>query len=108
MQKQCGVVWIGLNHSTPSNFPRLVAQGVLTPEQAARVDAQMLRVGDPECMVYASFGIRENEADFRRDRDKRLISIALDFRCDLSPVSCPGWHVEVRDGLVSTVRPLTK
>jgi len=86
-QRQCGTVWIGTAHSMPSNLPHLVAQGALTAEQAARVDVQDVRAGDPECMVYAAFGLRPSQVNFSWAPGRRLVGIQWDYRCDdASPV----------------------
>ena len=106
VQKQCGVVWIGMVHSTPSNVPYLVSKGLLNQEQATRVDMQDVRPGDPECMVYAAYGLREGQATFQWDAKKRLVSIQFDYRCDVSPLACPGRRVLVSDGRVSAISRL--
>lgn len=105
-QEQCGLVWIDKDHYMPGNLQVLVTYGLLTPEQAARVPTKELRVGDPECMVHETFGINQSRVTSSRDAKQHLVSVRFAYRCESSPVGCPGVQVDVADGHVTAITPL--
>jgi len=105
-QEQCGLVWIDKDHYMPGNLQVLVTYGLLTSEQAARVPTKELRVGDPECMVHATFGITQSRVVSSRDAKQHLISVRFTYRCENSPVGCPGVEVDVADNHVASITPL--
>lgn len=106
--RQCGMVRFAKGTYIEHNLELLIDNGYLTQEQATRARNQDVRVGDPECVAYAAFGMSESLNTQSRDASKRLISVRMDFRCEMSPTTCPGQRIVVADGHVVSKTPIVQ
>lgn len=104
----CSVVWLNKDMMSSHNLQRLVENGKLTTEQAARAAKSFPKVGDPECMAYASYGLHRNTITLTRDKNKQLIRKGTTYLCENSNAPCTGIKVEIENGLISSVEPLAK
>jgi hypothetical protein len=106
VEARCGMVWLDKQHFIQHNLDLLVQEGYLTAQQAYRAREHDVRPGDPECLAYAAYGLRQSKVTEVHDAHKRLTSIAIDYRCELSPIPCPGVMVQIIDGRVTGLSAL--
>ena len=103
---ECSVVHLAKGQLVPQNLDALVGNGMLTPAQAARVRAGTVRVGDPECLAYAAYGLQRAKITLTRDPSGKLLSKTVAYVCGDSDAPCPGVNVEFVDGRVAETSPL--
>ncbi|EPB8092178.1 hypothetical protein [Yersinia enterocolitica] len=88
------------------NVDRLVPMGLLTQEEASRAKKHDVRIGDKECLAYASYGFNPARYNFSNNTKKLLVSRSVEYRCEKSPIQCPGQKITIIDGKVSSIEPL--
>lgn len=106
VEAQCGMVWLDKEHFIQHNLDFLVQEGYLTAQQAYRAREHDVRLGDPECLAYAAYGLWQSKVTEVHDAHKRLTSVAIDYRCELSPITCPSIRVQIIDGRVTALSAL--
>lgn len=104
----CGIVRHNEKIFIPQNAVALRNQGLLTADEAARVEKATVKVGDSECMAYASYGLMRGTVSNTTDLDGRTIEKSVKYLCSNSPAPCPGVVVTFRDGRVSAIQQIAK
>lgn len=104
----CGIVRHNEKIFIPQNVVALRNQGLLTADEAARVEKAAVKVGDSECMAYASYGMMRGTVSKTSDRDGRTIERSVKYLCSNSPAPCPGVLVTFRDGRVSAIQQVAE
>lgn len=88
------------------NVDRLVLMGLLTKDEANRAKKHDVKIGDKECLAYASYGFNPVQYKFSTDVNKHLVSRSLEYRCEKSPIECPGQVITIADGRVRGISPV--
>ncbi|AJJ62579.1 hypothetical protein [Yersinia aldovae] len=88
------------------NVERLVPMGLLTQEEASRAKKHDVRIGDKECLAYASYGFNTVRYNFSRNTKDLLVRRSVEYRCEKSPIQCPGQKITITDGKVSGIESL--
>ena len=102
--KECGKTTWNKGMYSSQNLRRLVPLGFLTQEQALRASKQEVRVGDPECLVFAAYGLKRGKFfNFTNDANKNLIEREFSYTCDTSDIKCPGKTFKVKNGVVTEI-----
>ncbi len=105
--KECAMTWLNKDMFMAQNMDRLIALGYLTKEQAIRAAKSEVRVGDPECLAFAAFGLtRGSKLSFVNDINKNLLERKLNYSCEESNAKCPGVSITIKNGIVSSVSSL--
>lgn len=104
----CGIVRHNEKIFIPQNVVALRNQGLLTADEAARIEKAAVKVGDSECMAYASYGLMRGTVSNMADLDGRTIEKSVKYLCSNSPVPCPGVLVTFRDGRVSAIQQVAE
>lgn len=104
----CGIVRHNEKIFIPQHVVVLRNQGLLTADEAARVEKAAIKVGDSECMAYASYGLMRGSVSNTSDRDGRTIEKSVKYFCSNSPAPCPGVLVTFRDGRVSAIQQVAE
>lgn len=102
----CAVFRLNKQIKDPAVLQHLVASGSLSKSQAQRALIQDVRVGDPECLAYAAYGLDRHKIAFYSNKKGQVTAKAVTYRCDQSEVVCPGLRVQFADGKVSGITPL--
>jgi len=107
--KECAMTWLKKDMFMAQNMDRLITLGYLTKEQAIRAAKSEVRVGDPECLAFAAFGLtRGSKLSFVNDSNKNLLERELNYSCKESNATCPGVSITIENGVVSSVYSLPK
>lgn len=104
----CGIVRHNEKIFIPQNVVVLRNQGLLTADEAARVEKSAVKVGDSECMAYASYGLMRGTISNTADVDGRTIEKSVKYFCSNSPAPCPGVLVTFRDGRVAAIQQVAQ
>lgn len=104
----CGIVRHNEKIFIPQNAVILRNQRLLTADEATRVEKADVKVGDSECMAYASYGLMRGPVSNRVDLDGRTIEKSVKYFCSNSPAPCPGVLVTFRDGRISAIQQITE
>lgn len=88
------------------NVDRLVPLGLLTQDEATRAKRHDVRVGDKECLAYAAYGFNPSKYQFSSNTKKLLLSRSVEYRCEKSPIPCPGKLITIVDGRVSDIEDI--
>ena len=99
--KACSVYRITKDLSNPSVLENLVSSRVLTNEQAQRAISGDVRVGDPECLAYAAYGLDRHKIGTQTNNKGQFITKTATYLCSQSNVPCPGLVVRFSDGKVT-------
>lgn len=106
--KACAPYHLQKNMPVEPNLELLVARGLLTADQAQRARVADVRMGDPECLVYAAYGLSTDTVTFfRRTINDGLIHKSVAYWCSNSEAPCPGVVVTIADGTVTNIRRAT-
>jgi hypothetical protein len=106
--KMCARYHLGKDMPVEPNLDLLVSHGLLNEEQAERVRHADVRVDDPECAVYAAYGLSTGAVTFHnRPNQEGLISKDVIYWCSNSQAPCPGVVVSIADGRVTGMRAAT-
>lgn len=103
---ECGIYRLSKGMPIQHNLDRLIALGMLSPEQALRASKVEVRPGDPECLAYAAYGLKRKTIGVTRNLDGLVIGKQATYVCADSDVPCPGVKVEFSDGRVTAVTPI--
>jgi len=106
--RACAPYHLQKNMPIEHNLELLVTHGLLTQDQSQRVRIADVRVGDPECMVYAAYGLTTgSQTFFRGTKNDGLIQRSVAYWCANSEAPCPGVVVTIADGRVTNIRQAT-
>ncbi|SEN75054.1 hypothetical protein [Pseudomonas sp. ok266] len=96
----CGSFRFNKGFQDPSVIQRLVESRQLTAEQAAQAVQRNVKVGDPECLAFAAYGLDVQRFDIYRNNAGETTARAVTYSCSQSDVPCPGLTVTFSDGKV--------
>jgi hypothetical protein len=107
--EECGKTTWNKEMYSSQNLARLVPLGYLTKEQATRASRQDVRIGDPECLVFAAYGLNRGKSfNFTTDTNKNLVEREFSYTCDTSDAKCPGITFKVKNGVVAEISGIPK
>ncbi|WP_338474327.1 hypothetical protein V3H56_05700 [Pseudomonas sp. MS646] len=92
----------------PAVLQRLVASGTLTSSQAQRAEAQDVRVGDPECLAYAAYGLNRAKISFYKNTKGQVTEKTATYLCFNNQPNCSGVRVHFADGKVSRISAVSE
>lgn len=105
---RCGRAVIGKGFRNPEVLSYLVETNTLTRDQADRATTADIRVGDPECQVYAAHGHYSGPSTFTQNKDSKLLQRDIVYKCESASVECPGMVYSIVDGRVTAITPYTE
>lgn len=92
----------------PAVLQNLVASGALTSSQAQRAEKQDVRIGDPECLAYAAYGLNRAKIGFQRNEKGQVTEKTATYLCFNSAPTCSGIRVHFADGKVSRISTVSE
>ncbi|MDR6957439.1 uncharacterized protein YwbE [Pseudomonas brassicacearum] len=92
----------------PAVLQHLITSGALTSSQAQRAESQDVRVGDPECLAYAAYGLNRAKIGFQRNKEGQVTEKIATYLCFNSEKTCSGVRVHFADGKVSRITPVSE
>lgn len=104
----CGSFRIKKGFQDPAVMNHLVASHQLTGEQAARAVQRNVQIGDPECLVFAAYGLDRHKISFYKNKAGEVTSKSVTYLCSQSEVPCPGLKVTFSDGKVASTAVTSK
>lgn len=94
-------------HEYQPVLDKVVASGLLTPNEANRAMDRDVRVGDPKCLAYAAYGADVKGWDYGDNGAGKFAIKSVVYTCDWSDVPCPGIEIIFAGEKVYSVAPLT-
>ena len=104
----CGIYRIQKGFQDPAVLSQLVSSQRLTSEQAQRAAQRNVKVGDPECLAYAAYGLDRTKIVFHKNKAGEATAKSVTYLCSQSEVPCPGLTVTFSDGKVTNTAVTSK